>query len=1095
MGLLFTMKSFKRSTLLLGNLISLLIFGLAQELPAQSIINNQTEIQHLSRMLSNNTVTSIYQDDRGFMWFGTFNGLNKYDGVNVNMYYADADDKNSLSDYYINKITGDHLGNVWVCTKNGLNRYNLDYDNFIQYKYKPGETKSITSGSITDALCDSENRLWIFGDNISLYNYENDNFKNFIITEENSELERADSYNHIFEDNKGRVWFLNHRKIYYYDSEAEKVQLFFDGNKHNLSYDNWYFMHIVQLNDERFLISSNNAGVFEVFPYKNNELQPFVFGGIITSELRGVQILQFRKDSQGRVWLTAENKGVYVFNIQAELIMRLTHDRDNDQTIANNSIWSVYEDEAKRIWLGTWQSGVDIIDKYYRKFKHYYYRPGTNSLSHNNVKDVIEDKEGNLYVSTDGGGLNYFDREKGVFKAYKKEPGNPSSLSANAVLPLEYDDNGHLWMGTWNGGINVFNPTTQRFRHINPLNSGLNSPHVFDIVNDGKGKMYCATWGGGLSSYNQKTGRWKTFRHDAQNPASICSDYIFSLFFDSDSNLWIGTTNGLDVLNTASDKNPVFIHYTHNENDSSSLSNNTINTIYEDRDKQIWVGTTAGLNRYMPISDNFIRYDKSTGLIDDNIYIIVQDKNADYWLGTNKGLIRFNARKNTSGNYDISDGMQCYEYSRNAYTELSSGEIALGGTKGLNVFNPDNIRENPYIPNLLLTGLKIHNEPVQVGKNSVLQQHISKTDKITLNHKQNIFSLEFVALNYTHPSENQYAYKLEGFDDDWNYINNRQQVTYTNLSPGEYTFKLKASNNDGLWTKEPLALHIEILPPWWGTTIFRIVFILLIAAVIYLFVRQRMKKEKKARQILEAKVKEATEDIKSRNEDLSKAQKKITSIIDNVKDQLVGASNQLLDSSNNQSATAEEISSSVEMMVGDMTRNSQETKSMSEKAKKVQTEALKNAEAIENAVSFLNRISEAISVIFDISFQTQILSLNASIEAAKAGEHGSGFSVIAKEIKKLSEHSQSEAQKIIDMSSKGLKLSNEANKTVSELTGFIEHITELIDKISTSSQEQSNKAEDINRAVREMTKYIEQTSQSVHDLDSAIKSLAVTEAS
>ena len=420
------MKPFSDFSFLSAGLIFwVLILALQPKLNAQSIIGNEAQIQHLGKMLSNNTVTSIYQDKLGFMWFGTFNGLNKYNGINVDMYYADPDDKSSLSDYYINKITGDHLGNVWVCTKNGLNRYNLDYDNFTQYMHKPEKAKSITAGSITDALCDSENRLWIFGDNISLYDYKNDNFKNFIISEGNSELERADSYNHIFEDDKGRVWFLNHRKIYYYDSNSEKIQLFFDGNKHSLSSDNWYFMHIVQLDDERFLISSNNAGVFEVKPYENNKLKSFEFRGINNSELMNAQILQFCKDSQDRIWLTAENKGVFVFNTQAELIMRLTHNRDNPQTIANNSVWSVYEDDAKRIWLGTWQSGVDIIDKYYRKFKHYYYRPGTNSLSHNNVKDVIEDKKGNLYISTDGGGLNYFDRQNGVFLRI-----HPQSLQA-----------------------------------------------------------------------------------------------------------------------------------------------------------------------------------------------------------------------------------------------------------------------------------------------------------------------------------------------------------------------------------------------------------------------------------------------------------------------------------------------------------------------------------------------------------------------------------------------------------------------------------------------------------------------------------------
>ena len=1086
---MFNTTVYKNSIKLVLAAIVLLPFNFGL---SQTAITNEIEVKHLDIMLSNNTVTTIYQDQIGFIWFGTYNGLNRFDGVNIKKFHPAPNNINTLSDNYIQDITGDAYGNLWVSTNNGLNKYDPNYQHFNQYLHDPNDNYSISSGSLTDILFDSKQRLWIIGDYISLYDYSQDQFKNYKIGASNIDEERADSYNRIFEDNKGRIWFLFNKEIYYFSEGTNQMVLHFDGNKNPLSDLPWYFMNIVQVDENTFWLSSNNAGIIKANLYESNDLEKFTgFQGIDFSELQEVQLLEMIIDSEEKIWISAENKGVYVFDKSARLVQRFSYDRDNTNSISFNSIWSIFEDNANRYWLGTWQSGVDLIDKHYRKFTHYHYKPGINSLSHDIVKDIIEDDQGNLFIATDGGGLNHLDRKTGIFTEYTHNPQNPGSLSADAALTLEYDNKGNLWIGTWNGGISIFNPKTQRFSKHTPTNSNLCSPNVFDIVFDGKSKMYIATWGGGLCSYDLDNRAWDTYSHNPENPKSICSNYIYSLFLDSKKNLWIGTTDGLDLVNTNELDQIEFEHYSANEKDTTTISDNTINTIFEDAKGNLWVGTVGGMDLFNHKTKSFEQINKQNGPIDDNINSILYDGSKYYWLGTNQGLVRFDKDKMVFHTYDISDGMQGYEYSRNASEILSSGEIAIGGTTGMNVFHPDRIVQNPLVPKIVFTDFKIFNESVPIGENEILKQSINNTDKINLDYTQNVFSIEFVALNLTHPEKNQYAYIMEGFDDDWINVTNELKATYTNLSPGNYIFRVKGSNNDNVWNPKDISIQIEISPPIYATTWFRISAIVITICLIVLFYVWRTWKLQKSKKELETKIFEATSEIEARNQKLEEAKTKLNLIIDEVKNNLGQASNKLLEASNNQASSIQEVTSSINQMTNEINENAQNANEIFERSENIQGNAAESAGIIEEAVKFIEKISNEVAFILEIAQKTKFLSLNAAIEAARAGEHGKSFAVVATEVKKLSERSQEVANKIGELTSSGLSLSKEANDNINNLLEFIKSIVESIGNVIESIKNQSEKTSSINNTVKDMSNYISNTSELVKELDSAINSLAI----
>lgn len=858
-------------------IINLLIWCFFNLLSAQSIITNDIKVHQLNQNLSHNTVTSILQDSKGFMWFGTFNGLNRYDGTKIVTYKNNGKDSTTISDNRVVRITEDFNGNVWFATSAGLSRYNREKDNFIQYRHNPNDTNSISSYLVSDIFVDKAGRVWVGCDQLCLYNPETDNFKRFKTYGEIPTGGINGLLSFIYEDSKNNLWFLLPHEIHKLNPKSNKLEMFYDGNLYPpIEADNWLFYGIKEDGYGNFWLSTDKAGIIRTrLDDVNSRLEVFKdFQGFDYQEILNTTVHQLIIKNN-EVWFSVENMGVYVTDLSGKLLHRFLNDPSDQTTIAFNSVWSMVFDRQDRIWMGTWESGVSIYDPYYLKFKHYKYQLGKNSVSLNNIKSFLEDENGNIWIATDGGGLNYFNRATNSFSVYKHNPNDPKSIGANAILALEKDDEGNVWIGTWNGGINVFKGENQGFLKFNIHNSPVLSDHCFGMVNDGNGKMYIPSFLAGLSIYDLNNRTWELHRPFPENADSLFSSNIFFVKKDKKNNIWLCSDDFLGLVKKDVNGKTYFKIFQHDNNDTNSISSNSCYTVFEDDKNNLWIGTAGGLNLMDREKETFTAYTTKDGLPDDLINSIQGDKNGNLWLGTNKGIVRFNIEKKEFRVFHVSDGLQGLQYNRDASYALSTGEFLFGGTSGFNIFHPDSVKDNPFPPNIVFTDFKIFNKSVPIGPKSVLKKHISETESIKLSYRESIFTFEFVALNLTHPEENQYAFIMEGFEEAWNYVGNTRIATYTNLNSGEYTFRVIAANNDGVWNEEGIAIKVIITPPFWKTWWFITLVIALLIYGIYYFIREREKQSKETKLILEGKVAEGERLIQEKVHEVEKQQEEI----------------------------------------------------------------------------------------------------------------------------------------------------------------------------------------------------------------------------
>lgn len=431
---------------------------------------------------------------------------------------------------------------------------------------------------------------------------------------------------------------------------------------------------------------------------------------------------------------------------------------------------------------------------------------------------------------------------------------------------------------------------------------------------------------------------------------------------------------------------------------------------------------------------------------------------------------------------------------RHSAFKTENGDLLFGGINGFSIFNPASIKDNTNIPKVVITGLKLFNQAVRINDaTGILSTNISLTNEITLNHNQTVLSLSFAALSYTAPEKNQFAFIMEGFDKEWSYIGNKNEAFYSNLPPGNYIFRVKAANNDKVWNEKGVALKINVLPAWWETLLFRVGVLLILIILIIAFIGYRTYKFKQNKKQLEDKVREATEEVKNRNDKLEEAKQKLVGVMDDVKNQLGKTSTQLLNSANSQASTIEEISSSIENMALNINESAEGAAKVYDNAKSVEKETTESVVIVSETVTSIRNITEGINFISEFARVTNLLSINAGIEAARAGIHGKSFAVVANEVKKLADDSQGVAIEIKDLSESGLSLSQKANDKITELQGYVKIIVSLISQISDSSQNQSYEAKNVNLAIQELSSYINDTAQLAENLDNAIKYLSISD--
>jgi serine phosphatase RsbU (regulator of sigma subunit)/streptogramin lyase len=463
----------------------------------------------------------------------------------------------------------------------------------------------------------------------------------------------------------------------------------------------------------------------------------------------------------------------------------------------------------------------------------YRYDPDDDKgLSHKSVLGFHEDKQGNIWIGTDGGGLNRFDPVKKTFTHYRHDPNDKNSLGFDVVKSICEDSRGNLIIGTWSHGLDVFNRQKGVFTHYFSRNQNGKNPSAVDVwalLKDSQDNIWVGTLGGGLNLFYPQKDTFQYFRHDPNDKTTISSKDVYVVFEDSENNLWIGTNGG--GLNLFDRNKGRFYHYIVDPAKPNSLSSNDIRAIYEDSQGNLWIGTQGGgLNHFNKKDGTFKAYTTADGLPSNTVLGILEDSNGNLWLSTLKGLCKFNPQKNISKNYTVEDGLQDNEFTSTCCLKSKTGKMYFGGINGFNVFQPDNIRDNSNVPPVVLTDFQIFNESVSPDdENALLSKHISETEEITLSYKHSVFSFEFAAMNYTIKEKNKYAYMMEGFDADWNYVGTERKATYTNLDAGNYVFRVKASNNDGVWNEEGVAVKIKITPPpwktWWAYSLYAIAII------------------------------------------------------------------------------------------------------------------------------------------------------------------------------------------------------------------------------------------------------------------------------
>lgn len=774
----------------------------------------------LEEGLSQATVWTITQDRQGFLWFGTADGLNKYDGYRFTVYTHDPQNPTSLSDNRIYTIYEDRSGTLWIGTSvGGLNRFDRKKEEFVHYHHDPSDPHSLSNDRVMSVYEDRQGILWVgtSGGGLDQLDRQTQRFRHY---RHDPDDPHSLSNNYVFpirEDRNGNLWVGTADGLNLYDRENDRFfQYKHDSTDANsLSHDLINAIHEDRSGNlwigtddglNRLVLEGPSDGngqddqAVRFVRYKRDPSNP--------KSLSSSVIWAIYEDRASSLWVGTSAGGLNRFEPGGNTFLTYKNDPYDPNSLSNNSVRSIYEDDSGALWVGTNSGGLNRLSRLREKFLHYRYDPlNENSLSSDRVYAIFEDHLGDFWIGTVDSGLNRLDRETEMFTDYKSDPADPGSLSENSVLSIYEDRAGTLWVGTFAGGVNRFDRRTGKFfRYKNdPADPhSLSDDRVRAIIEDRSGKLWLGTYGG-LNMLDRHRSRFTRYRHDPDDPNSLSNDRVRCLFEDSAGRLWVGTYGGLNRFEPESES---FVHYRHDPGVPNSLSNNSVLSIYEDASGAIWVGTFGGgLNRLDVAAGKFTYFSEKDGLPNNVVCGILGDSQGNLWLSTNKGLSKFNPKARTFRNYDVNDGLQSNEFNTGAYFKSRNGELAFGGINGFNLFRPELIKDDPYVPAVVITAVKKFGEAFHTD--------ISDSISIEISYRDKYLEFEFVALDYRNPQKNRYAYIMEGFDDDWTLAGPDRDARYTNLDPGEYVFRVKGSSSDGVWNEEGISVRVVVRPPFW----------------------------------------------------------------------------------------------------------------------------------------------------------------------------------------------------------------------------------------------------------------------------------------
>ncbi|MFZ6028164.1 MAG: two-component regulator propeller domain-containing protein [Chloroflexota bacterium] len=848
--------------LVAGNDISLTVTPVAPDL----------KFTHLSVAdgLSQSDVRAIVQDPQGFMWFGTWmGGLNRYDGYTFKTYKHDPDDERSISTDSIGVLYVDRGGDLWVGTSGGgVDRYDRETDAFVHYRPHPDDPSSLPGGIVWAFYEDESGTLWVgtYEGGLSRFDRRSDTFFTYR-PDPNDPTRFGDTeiLTICLDQSTGLLWLgtLNNG-VSVFDRATGHFSRYTNapGDPASLSHNTVH--HIFQ-DRAGSLWFATGGGLSRWDPHKHTFTR-YVHDPQNPASLSDDFVVKTYEDRAGRFWVVTNN-GLNLMDRTGGTFVRYLNEPDNPDSLSSNAIngRAFYEDASGALWIGTRSTGVDQLTGEAEKFATYRHNPrDPNSLGDKAVTSLFVGSTGELWIGTETS-LDRFDGQS--FTHYVNDPYDPGSLNTGPQRMVAQDVHGAVWTGTYGGGLSRLDG--QRFTHFrhDPQNpDSLAVDNISNIVPDTKGGLWVGVHGKGIDYFDGQ--HFTHFTPDPTNPAGLPSPWIVPLLLDQRGMLWIATASmGLVRLDTKTQK---FTTYLLDPTQPGSQAVNWTQDIYFDG-AVMWVASPTGLFRFDPDSAAFTHhYTEKDGLVNNSVVAVLGDNQGHVWVATVKGLSRFDPKTETFRHYDVFDGLQSNEFSIASRAKASDGQLFFGGTNGFNAFYPERMVDNLTLPPVVLTDFELFNKPVQVGgKESPLQQAIHVAQHVTLRHDQSVFSFQFAALSYTLPQKNRYAYRLEGFDKDWQYTDaNRRFATYTNLDPGNYVFQVKASNNDGVWNERGTALQITIMPPWWETWWFRSTAIVAVLGLAFTTYWLRVSRLKRYSQELERLVAERTAQLEATNKEL-----------------------------------------------------------------------------------------------------------------------------------------------------------------------------------------------------------------------------------
>ncbi|MGA9364320.1 MAG: two-component regulator propeller domain-containing protein [Bacteroidota bacterium] len=828
---------------------------------------HDVRFEHLTveQGLPSNSVFGIFQDSRGFMWFGTGDaGLCKFDGYSFTVYKHDPLDSNSILVNNIYGIYEDRSGTLWL-------------DDCIRFDRAIGKfTEPLTNTGVWNIHEDTSGVLWFATQGRSLnkldrtsgtvtrYSLSNDTLYSICGDPDDGRilwigtargLDRFDrtngtfthyehgSRNHVYTihgDKSGVLWMGTDEGLYKFERVTGKFTHYLVDKRISGSFSRSFWgherndVHLIYEDKRDLLWIGTGDGLFR-FERSTGTFKKYE-SGASPARSANESVESIIEDRRGELWVGTIGGGVGRYDRAKDKFTFYINDPKDPHSLNDNLVTKIYEDRSGTLWIGTWWGGLNKLDRAQKAFSHYTQESADpKSLSNKSVTGLVEDRSDALWVATMGG-LNRFNRETETFTHYMNDPDNPQSLGGNDIRCLLEDSKGTIWVGTLGRGLDRLDPVKSggtdraggRFTHYthdagNPKSLGSN--YILSLFEDKSGRLWIGTRDEGLDEFDRDSGIFIHYKHDPKDPNSLGSPWVNAIYEDKSGTLWVGTATekALNKLDRATGK---FTRYLWDPKNIKSLSFYSVHSIYEDSRGALWIGTAAGLNRFERSTETFTHFTTKDGIASDFIGAILEDDSGCLWLKTLKGVSKFDPRTGTFRNYDASDGVNINPGWGKASYKNKNGEMFFGGTNGFVRFHPDSIKDNPHVPPIVITAFKVFDKPVP------LDTAISEKKILELSYRDDVFSFEFVALNCTSPEKNQYAYKLEGFDKDWIYCGTRRYASYTHLDGGTYVFKVKGSNNDGVWNEAGTSIVVIITPPFWKTWWFRTISFLTIAVSI-----------------------------------------------------------------------------------------------------------------------------------------------------------------------------------------------------------------------------------------------------------------------